>query len=221
VTKRLPPTVTKPAHAVTAAAPTPKRATKSAQNGVKKPEKGRTKLAADFGHPKNRGKSPETVRNTARNTRNTPPIEPKPRRPKPGQPEHVPTETTQAKVTIWSGGGIDLEAIAVALGISKPTLLKHYALQLSVGKVTMDGLAISAIARAMRGDGKESVLAAKFWAVCRMGWTERFIVDDARLRDTPLQITVELVGGAEAPPEQRQRAKPRLSFDPSLVDLVG
>jgi hypothetical protein len=146
---------------------------------------------------------------------------PKPRRPKPGQPEHVPTETTQAKVTIWSGGGIDLEAIAVALGISKPTLLKHYALQISVGKVTMDGLAISAIARAMRGDGKESVLAAKFWAVCRMGWTERFIVDDARLRDTPLQITVELVGGAEAPPEQRQRAKPRLSFDPSLVDLVG
>jgi hypothetical protein len=116
-------------------------------------------------------------------------IEPKPRRPKPGQPEHVPTETTQAKVTIWSGGGIDLEAIAVALGISKPTLLKHYALQISVGKVTMDGLAISAIARAMRGDGKESVLAAKFWAVCRMGWTERFIVDDARLRDTPLQIT--------------------------------
>lgn len=106
-----------------------------------------------------------------------------------GQPPHVPTEKSRARVTAWSGGGIELAMIAAGLpnptpdnpervGISIPTLKKHYRAELLTGKSMMDGLAISALGAAMQRGGKEAVVAAKWWTQSRMGWSERITVVD-------------------------------------------
>jgi len=97
------------------------------------------------------------------------------------QPPHVPTKETRNRVTAWSGGGIEQAMIAASLpdptpekpgkiGISVPTLLKHYKTELLTGKTMMDGLAISTLGAAMQRGGKESVVAAKWWTESRMGW---------------------------------------------------
>lgn len=71
------------------------------------------------------------------------------------------------------------------VGISIPTLKKHYKAELLTGKSMMDGLAISALGAAMQRGGKEAVVAAKWWTQSRMGWTERITVVDGGTEDDP------------------------------------
>ncbi|HEL4115239.1 TPA: hypothetical protein UM349_000445 [Stenotrophomonas maltophilia] len=49
------------------------------------------------------------------------------------RPAHKPTKATQLKVAVAAGGGMRHEEIANALGITIPTLRKHYATELSSG----------------------------------------------------------------------------------------
>jgi hypothetical protein len=53
------------------------------------------------------------------------------RRKPPGRPEHKPTPANRRKVAAAAGGGMSHDEIAVALGISKPTLEKHYEAELN------------------------------------------------------------------------------------------
>lgn len=138
-----------------------------------------------------------------------------------GKPEHAPTTSTRAKVTAWTGGGIDQAQIARALGIAPRTLSKHYRVELAAGRGTMDGMAITALALAMQRGGKEAVAAAKWWTQSRMGWSEKLTIDDVTaLKDTPMRVIIELVGDpavADTAP-----ARPRSGFDAdNLVQLVG
>ena len=50
-----------------------------------------------------------------------------------GRPEHVPTTEARERVEIWVASGMTGRQIAIALGISEPTLLKHYEVELSQG----------------------------------------------------------------------------------------
>jgi hypothetical protein len=50
-----------------------------------------------------------------------------------GRPEHKPTVASRRTVSIGAGGGMRHEDIALALGINRDTLTKHYALELSTG----------------------------------------------------------------------------------------
>lgn len=50
-----------------------------------------------------------------------------------GRPEWKPTAEQKAKVEIAAGGGMSHEEIAIALGISAPTLKKHLGDELSRG----------------------------------------------------------------------------------------
>lgn len=50
-----------------------------------------------------------------------------------GRPEHRPTKDTRKKVAIAAGGGMAHEDIALALGVSRNTLEKHYERELSIG----------------------------------------------------------------------------------------
>lgn len=52
---------------------------------------------------------------------------------KSGRPEHVPTTATRKKVAAAAGGGMPHEDIALGLGISKTTLEKYYAHEISTG----------------------------------------------------------------------------------------
>ena len=49
------------------------------------------------------------------------------------RPSHKPTAAMRRRVSIAAGGGMTHEAIAQALGISKPTLEKHYETELATG----------------------------------------------------------------------------------------
>lgn len=48
-----------------------------------------------------------------------------------GRPEHKPTAATRRTVSIAAGGGMRHEDIAIALGITRPTLEKWYQAELS------------------------------------------------------------------------------------------
>lgn len=48
-----------------------------------------------------------------------------------GRPEHQPTPATRRQVAVAAGGGMRHEDIALALGISRPTLTKWYEAELS------------------------------------------------------------------------------------------
>jgi hypothetical protein len=127
------------------------------------------------------------------------------------------------RVTAWSGGGIGQDQIAAALNITRPTLVKHYGTQLAIGKATMDGLAISTLALAMQRGGKEAVVAAKWWTACRMGWSERVILDDDKLTDVPMRVIIELVGDpVPVAAESTERQTTRATFNAGRhVQLVG
>lgn len=49
------------------------------------------------------------------------------------RPSHKPTAASRRRVSIAAGGGMTHEAIAQALGITKPTLEKHYESELAAG----------------------------------------------------------------------------------------
>jgi hypothetical protein len=152
-----------------------------------------------------------------------------------GRKQHKPDQESRAHVAAWSGGGIELAMIAAAMptptekdpakkGISIPTLHRHYATELAAGKAMMDGLAVTALGRAMSRGGKEAVVAAKWWTQSRMGWTERIVVDDGKPADTPMRVIVELVGEAvpQAATSSAPRTGSRLSDDiRTNVKLVG
>ena len=138
-----------------------------------------------------------------------------------GAPPHVPTEKDQARVTAYTGGGIENVQIARMLGISKTTLRKHYKVQLEVGKATIDGVAISALVRAMQQGGKEAVTAAKFWATTQMGYTERLPVEEKKPGDMPMRVVIEFVGDPAPPTINHEPARPRVGFNAGFVDLVG
>ena len=141
---------------------------------------------------------------------------------KAGRPQHVPDDFSKARVMAWSGGGIGQGEIAASLGISRPTLAKHYQQQLDLGKAAIDGLAISTLVSAMQRGGKEAVTAAKWWTQARMGWSEKLLVDDGRPK-VPLRVIIELLGDpAPVTAESTDHRTTRAAFDASrCVRLVG
>jgi hypothetical protein len=64
------------------------------------------------------------------------------------RPAFQPTAALRKKVSICAGGGMSHEELALALGISRPTLEKHFALELSVGAYQRRAEVLSAIHRA-------------------------------------------------------------------------
>ena len=50
-----------------------------------------------------------------------------------GRPAHAPTAATRRQVSLAAGGGMRHEDIALAIGITRDTLTKHYPVELSTG----------------------------------------------------------------------------------------
>lgn len=57
-----------------------------------------------------------------------------------GRPGHAPTDQQRRQVEMMSAFGNTLDQIAQIVGISKPTLLKHYADELALGRGKADEL---------------------------------------------------------------------------------
>lgn len=105
--------------------------------------------------------------------------------------EHAPTPQLRSHVEVLVASGIRQEHIAGILGISVPTLKKHYGEQLTLGKSRMLAkvaatLFQDAVGRAAIYDAKNNVVqselkpnraSAMFIMKCQGGWKETNVVE--------------------------------------------
>lgn len=78
-----------------------------------------------------------------------------------------------------SGYGVPGDDIALSVGITKPTLHKHYRAQLDNGRIKANGAIAQSLYKKATGEGPQSVTAAIFWAKTRMGWKETQVTEHA------------------------------------------
>jgi hypothetical protein len=139
-----------------------------------------------------------------------------------GHPPHEPTQQSRMTVEIMVAGGIIYDDIAAYIGISLPTLRKHYAHELAVGKTKIDTIVVGEhLKRIKAGDFP----AIKWWEQSRMNW--RGDVDDpGRAAEANMRVSIELVG-EPAPPtieHEPQRSDDRGRDDNPIrkhVQLIG
>lgn len=105
-----------------------------------------------------------------------------------GRPKHLVTEETQAQVIQLCAFGMTHEQIATVLGVSRPTLEKHYKVQLDTGLLQMNASVAGNLYRIATSEEKEAVRAAIFWLTQRGGdsWSKAQRVEssvDLRMKD--------------------------------------
>ena len=110
-----------------------------------------------------------------------------------GRPVFTPTEEQKTLVTVMIAGGIQHQHIANALGISKPTLEKHFRYEIDNGAAQANAKVIANLFR----QTNDNVRAAEFWLTNRMKgqWAHRHEVDGNLKADATL---TELVLGSMA-----------------------
>jgi hypothetical protein len=93
--------------------------------------------------------------------------------------KHEPTDKTRSEVSALASFGVPQEDIASYIGISKPTLAKHYPDELAFSSIKANAtvgkfLFNMASGQAMKNGATygECSRAAMFWAKTRMGWRE-------------------------------------------------
>ena len=91
---------------------------------------------------------------------------------KTGRPPHQPTEATRKQVKALSAYGIPQDEIGKVIGVSKPTLEKHYRDELDRAQSEVNAKVAESLFRKATGDGAQSVTAAIFWLKTRAQWKE-------------------------------------------------
>lgn len=100
--------------------------------------------------------------------------------------KHEPTDEQRAHVQQWASYGIAQDEIARSIGITKPTLEKHYRDELDMGAANANAEVVAALlANAKSGN----VTAQIWWTKCRMGWKETIKTEN--------ETTVNVVDGAK------------------------
>ena len=90
-----------------------------------------------------------------------------------GRPSYEPTPKEREQVKTLAGLGIQHTDIAKVIGISAPTLRKHFAQELEVGHIQANAQVAQSLFRAATAKDKPSVVAAIFWLKCQAGWREQ------------------------------------------------
>ena len=95
---------------------------------------------------------------------------------------HEPTDQTRSEVAALASFGIPQEDIAAYIGISHPTLRKHYEQELKVSSIKANAAVGKYLYRLASGmalkdpqnpaSHSECSRSAMFWAKTRMGWRE-------------------------------------------------
>jgi hypothetical protein len=120
-----------------------------------------------------------------------------------GRPTFVPTERDRGQVEAMTRYGIPVAEIARVIGITKPTLFKHFREELDVGLTkanaqvgefifsTIIGLPIPG--RPPVTDGPSRTALAIFWAKSKMGWKETAVLEhkDGDLTDDDLRLRID------------------------------
>jgi hypothetical protein len=96
------------------------------------------------------------------------------------RPQFKPSREQRKMVEAMTGFGIPQQAIAKVVGISEPTLRKHFEREISDG-VTIANSKVAEFlwkyATGGHGKGSEAVTAAIFWMKSRAGWLDRVSVE--------------------------------------------
>lgn len=100
---------------------------------------------------------------------------------------HEPTDQTRSEVAALASFGIPQEDIASYIGISHPTLRKHYSEELKVSSIKANAAVGEYLYRLASGmalkdpenpaSHSECSRSAMFWAKTRMGWRETAHLD--------------------------------------------
>jgi DNA invertase Pin-like site-specific DNA recombinase len=82
---------------------------------------------------------------------------PTPAKRPPHRPSYEPTNEARKMVRLMVAGGILQERIAGALGISRPTLAKHFRAEIDSGKTEIHTLSVGTVIATMREGGKDAL----------------------------------------------------------------
>ena len=96
--------------------------------------------------------------------------------PKPAhRPPYEPTAKDRLTVKVMVAGGLEQSAIAAVIGVSQPTLRKHFRHELDTAAAEANSAVVASLYQmATRG---KNVAAAIWWSKVRMRWSERLIVE--------------------------------------------
>jgi DNA-binding CsgD family transcriptional regulator len=87
----------------------------------------------------------------------------------PHRPEYEVTASGKATVQNLAAMGVSQEEIAECLGITRPTLRKHFKRELAVSRTEVHAMAMASIVKGLKnGDA----WATTFYLKCRANWTE-------------------------------------------------
>lgn len=88
------------------------------------------------------------------------------------KPHHKPSANTRAQVKKAASLGGTQEVICAMLGITKPTLRKHYREELDLGAAEANMAVAQSLFKMATDKNKPNITAAIFWMKTRAGWTE-------------------------------------------------
>ena len=103
------------------------------------------------------------------------------------QAPHEPTEDSKTMARTLSGLGVPQDDIATLLGVSKPTLHKHYRKELDKGMAEANAKVAQSLFKQATGGNTG---AAIFWMKARANWSERVINEHTGANGAPLPPTV-------------------------------
>ncbi len=94
-----------------------------------------------------------------------------------GRPAFVPNATDRGAVKALVGFGIQQPEIARHLGVSVPTLRKHFKDEIATGLTAANATVAGRLYALTGGKGREAVTACIFWLKTRAGWRETDVVE--------------------------------------------
>lgn len=105
---------------------------------------------------------------------------------------HVPTAQNRQQIQTMAGFGLPQDRIARIIGLSEPTLRKHYREELDLGTdkanlLVAQSLFDKATSKAVTGP---TVAAAIFWLKTRAGWKETSTHEHTGPGGGAIQITI-------------------------------
>ena len=88
-----------------------------------------------------------------------------------GRPRHEPTSQTRNMVRMCAGFGVPQEDIALALGLTRPTLKRHYSPEIEVGKAQTHIRLMSNLLEMSNMKNTVGLKATIFALTRRFGWS--------------------------------------------------
>lgn len=89
-----------------------------------------------------------------------------------GRPPYFPTEKDREQTRLLAAMGLAHGEIALVIGVSAPTLRRHFRKELDTGKLEANAKVAAALYRAATDRAKPSVVAQIFWLKTQAGWVE-------------------------------------------------